>query len=288
MNLDDLEQGLLQGARRDLGPSLADRERHQLMLSAQLSDAAADAPASSPTRLEPPTPRSQAVGASGVVPAGAAGAVVSRALRVKLLGAGMVLGAAIGGWLGFGLGRSLPAPVVVELPRAPELGAPATARAPSAAPAERQTFAADEALAARLAASPAPWEAGASEPVASDLSGADVPRASAATRRAKRSAAGASVKEESSLAIELSMLQRARRALNAGNGRLALGIVQELDERFPKGVLLEERRATRVLSLCMLERTEEARRFAVEFEERHAGSVYAQRVRDSCVRDAPE
>ena len=84
------------------------------------------------------------------------------------------------------------------------------------------------------------------------------------------------------------MLQRARRALNAGNGRLALGLVQELDERFPKGILIEERRATRVLSLCMLSRTDEARRFAAEFEERHSGSVYAQRVRESCVADVPE
>ena len=54
------------------------------------------------------------------------------------------------------------------------------------------------------------------------------------------------------------MLQRARRALNAENGRLALGIVEELDERFPKGLLVEERSATRILSLCMLERAAEA------------------------------
>ena len=93
---------------------------------------------------------------------------------------------------------------------------------------------------------------------------------------------------ESSLAVELAMLQRARRALNAQNGRLALGIVQELDERFPKGLLVEERSATRILSLCMLERAAEARRFAGHFLERHPGSVYAQRVRQSCVADLPE
>jgi hypothetical protein len=38
----------------------------------------------------------------------------------------------------------------------------------------------------------------------------------------------------------------------------------------------------------MLERTDEARRFAAEFEERHAGSVYAQRVRESCVAAVSE
>jgi hypothetical protein len=79
------------------------------------------------------------------------------------------------------------------------------------------------------------------------------------------------------------MLQRARRALNARNGRLALGIVQELDEQFPKGVLIEERSATRVLSLCQLERVDEARGVARAFLERYPVSVYAERVRRSCI-----
>lgn len=285
MNLDDLEQGLLQAARRDLGPSLADRERHQLRLSAQLREAAADEPARSPSITDSGARSPLALGSSGVAPAGSS---VSRALRVKLLGAGMVVGAVIGGWVGFGLGRSLPAPTVVELPRAPEPDTPPSARESSAAPAQRQTTATDEAPAAELPAGPAQEESGASASGARDAPTADVTRTAATPRRAQRSATGVPVPEGSSLAVELSMLQRARRALNAHNGRLALGIVQELDERFPKGVLIEERRATRVLSLCMLERTEEARRFAAEFEARHSGSVYAQRVRESCVADAPE
>jgi hypothetical protein len=82
-------------------------------------------------------------------------------------------------------------------------------------------------------------------------------------------------------------LQRARRALGADNGRLALGIVQELEERFPKGVLMEERRATRVLSLCLLGRTDEARQFGREFLAQHASSVYAERVRASCAVTGP-
>ena len=78
------------------------------------------------------------------------------------------------------------------------------------------------------------------------------------------------------------MLQRARRALGAGNAPLALGIVSELDERFPRGVLIEERMATRVFSLCQLERTAEAREVARAFLARHPSSVYAERVRTSC------
>ena len=83
------------------------------------------------------------------------------------------------------------------------------------------------------------------------------------------------------------MLQRARRALGAGNGLLALGIVSELDERFPKGVLVEERVATRVFSLCALERVSEARAVGREFLAHHPSSVYAERVRTSCI-EAPE
>ena len=94
MNLDELEQGLIQAARRDLGPSLADRERHQLMLSAQLGQAA-DEPASPLTNADAGAHQWRALG-SGVAPAGAS---VSRGLRVKLLGAGLVVGAVIGGWV---------------------------------------------------------------------------------------------------------------------------------------------------------------------------------------------
>jgi hypothetical protein len=79
------------------------------------------------------------------------------------------------------------------------------------------------------------------------------------------------------------MLQRARRAIGAGNGQLALGIVLELDERFPRGVLMEERLATRVFSLCALSREAEAREVAREFLAQHPTSVYAERVRRSCI-----
>jgi len=86
----------------------------------------------------------------------------------------------------------------------------------------------------------------------------------------------------STLAQELSLLQRARRALNRDDARLALGIVKSLDERFPNGILMEERSATRILSLCQLERREEARDQGRRFLAAHPRSVYAERVRDSC------
>jgi hypothetical protein len=84
------------------------------------------------------------------------------------------------------------------------------------------------------------------------------------------------------LAQELALLQRARRALNRQDAQLALGIVQSLDERFPAGVLMEERSATRILSLCQLQRTDEARAQGQHFLAEHPRSVYAERVRRSC------
>jgi outer membrane protein assembly factor BamD (BamD/ComL family) len=118
-----------------------------------------------------------------------------------------------------------------------------------------------------------------SEPPAGDGNAARDRTAAAGRARAARRPPA---QPESSLAAELAMLQRARRALNAGNGRLALGIVEELDERFPRGVLVEERSATRILSLCQLERVAEAQQAAHEFLARYPASVYVERVRQSC------
>ena len=87
-----------------------------------------------------------------------------------------------------------------------------------------------------------------------------------------------SQEERSTLAQELALLQRARRALNRQDAQLALGIVQSLDERFPRGVLMEERAATRILSLCQLERTDEARARGQHFLAEHPRSVGGRRL----------
>ena len=102
------------------------------------------------------------------------------------------------------------------------------------------------------------------------------------SRRVGDAEAGELEGQQSSLALELAMLRRARRALRENNGRLALGIVESLSERFPRGALLEERQATRVLSLCQLDRVSQALQGARDFLRNHPGSVYAERVRSSC------
>jgi hypothetical protein len=111
------------------------------------------------------------------------------------------------------------------------------------------------------------------------------PAAAARSSRQRSANAPTSTGERSTLAAELAMLQRARRALGHDNGRLALGIVHSLDEQFPSGMLLEERAATRILSLCKLGRNAEAKAHTLRFVERYPGSVYAERVGNSCASE---
>jgi hypothetical protein len=273
MSLDDLEQRLIRAAQRDLAPSPADRERNQTALLGRLDGAGPWGGAAV-----------SGLGLHGgnVGSAGAVGRALAslRESRLSMLGVGLVVGAVVGGWLGFGLGRGSTNPV--------EAGPKAVASAPA-----HQTASPDPGLpvgdpsdsslaldfAADASAPAPPLDLSAAAPmVPSGLDGRNVPRARASAGRR----AAATSKPESSLARELAMLQRARRALNADNGRLALGIVQELDERFPQGVLIEERSATKVLSLCQLERVGEAKEAARAFLERYPASVYAERVRKGC------
>jgi hypothetical protein len=285
MNVDELERRFIRAAQHELGPSAADRERNQAALLERIaSEPWSGAPgAAQKTTLGAPShfARSSSSGAlAGVVAA-------ARGSRLGMLGVGLVVGAMVGGWFGFGLGRndmngSGWKGSGWNAPSAPVVDAIA---APHAAPSAPPEASVDEASTALEQAQP-PLEPRAEEgPVGAEAARA---RALAASRaRAARRIPAAPAQPESSLAVELAMLQRARRALNADNGRLALGIVEELDERFPKGVLVEERSATRILSLCQLERAAEAKRAARGFLELYPSSVYAERVRQSCAASSP-
>lgn len=83
---------------------------------------------------------------------------------------------------------------------------------------------------------------------------------------------------------ELAYLRRAQAALKAGNGALALGLMQSLDELVPKGALLSERAVTRVLALCQLGRSDEATSIAHRLLADPQASVYAERLAASCAQ----
>lgn len=283
MNVDELERRFIRAAQHELGPSAADRERNQAALLERIaSEPWSGAPgAAQQTTLGAPShfARSASSGALASVVAAARGS------RLGMLGVGLVVGAMVGGWFGFGLGRNDLKGSGWNAPSAPVVDAIAAPHAAPSAPPEASPASVDEASTALEQAQP-PLEPRPEEgPVGAEAARA---RALAASRaRAARRIPAAPAQPESSLAVELAMLQRARRAMNADNGRLALGIVEELDERFPKGVLVEERSATRILSLCQLERAAEAKRAARDFLELYPSSVYAERVRQSCAASSP-
>jgi hypothetical protein len=212
-----------------------------------------------------------------------------------MLGVGVIVGAMVGGWFGFGLGRSgwnaareqarepvtsAPPVALADVGGADALAAnagPGTTSSIESAGLESPSATGMPEGAPRLGPIPdaplLPGESPASSPESGRGTGSN---------RARGPARHVPAPTESSLAAEVAMLQRARRALNAENGRLALGIVHDLDEQFPNGVLIEERSATRILSLCQLEQVDEARAAARVFLERYPASVYAERVRGSC------
>jgi hypothetical protein len=297
VNLDELERDMIRAAQRELAPSSADRERHQATLLARLGGGGLSGGGLSGAGT------GSALGAIGRSPA--SGGALSRAVsslrgsRFGMLGAGLVVGAIVGGWVGFGLGSSGSAGLAPSAVRARAVERAFSDRTAGAgANARDRDLGAVEGTAQATPTEPIGGAghldaaAGLSEGTAvlqgetrgePDMEGER--RSASSTSRVRSAAGGRNVAAAptSSLAAELAMLQRARRALNARNGRLALGIVQELDEQFPKGVLIEERSATRVLSLCQLERVDEARGAARAFLERYPVSVYAERVRRSCV-----
>jgi hypothetical protein len=86
---------------------------------------------------------------------------------------------------------------------------------------------------------------------------------------------------QNTLEEELRMLRRVERAQRQGNARLALSLLDDLDESVPHGVLGEERFAARTVALCTLGYgSREALQSA--FVARHPGSVYAARVAEAC------
>jgi type IV secretory pathway VirB2 component (pilin) len=89
-----------------------------------------------------------------------------------------------------------------------------------------------------------------------------------------------------SLLEELELLRRAERTIRSGNSQVALGLLRDLDERFPKGQLVEERAAARVMANCQLADTGAARTQGNAYLMAHPQSVYADRVRTLCQLDS--
>ena len=84
------------------------------------------------------------------------------------------------------------------------------------------------------------------------------------------------------LAAESELLGAAHRAVNGGDASRALTLLESYRDRFPHGVLREERDVEVVLVLCRLGRRDEARAAAERFLRAHRHSPLAHRVETSC------
>jgi hypothetical protein len=118
-----------------------------------------------------------------------------------------------------------------------------------------------------------------------DSSTATGQRAATQHAQARRTSARAAASStQDPFAEELALLERAERAIRSDQAALALSFLDELDQRFPKSSLLEERTAARVLADCALGEPLARARAERYLRDRQA-SVYADRVRRLCKLD---
>ena len=91
----------------------------------------------------------------------------------------------------------------------------------------------------------------------------------------------ATPKEGTTLPEELTLLDRARRAVAGGNYRKALTLIDQHRGKFPKSELREEREALRVRGLEGAGLAKQAGQAASEFESRYPRSVLAPQMNES-------
>ena len=270
-------------AKGALGAPPAARARVRARLAAEVPGSAGSRSDQSPARAAAPP---------AVVAPSAARALVRAFAWVSI-------GLCVGYWLGFQrIGASLvePTRVAQETPTAVPVEA-RPALAPDAVPGAPSSGADDAPGAAR--ATPASTEgrtqaAGAVAERASEAASvrARVPSRATPSRRHPDAVASRTPRSESTLAAEIALLERAERAIRAGEGKLALVLVDQLEREFPASALHQERAAARVLARCIEARSAgpaervAARSGAQQFLA-NGSSVYAERVRERCAVNGP-
>jgi hypothetical protein len=117
--------------------------------------------------------------------------------------------------------------------------------------------------------------------VARESQRSDSAKATAARVRAASAARPAASAPIFGLDEEVRQLRRVERAIRDGNPRLALAIVDNLDRDVPRGQLLHERRAARLMASCQLDVATSAAA-AASFVAQNPSSAYAPRLRELC------
>ena len=137
---------------------------------------------------------------------------------------------------------------------------------------------------ATLGAPPSPPALAASPRIAApepDLTSFDPPPHPTAARPPRRS-----LTQEEEYARELRLLQPAREALARDDFASALAATAAHERRFPRGQLVEEREALRIVALAGARRAAEARAEAAAFHDRFPQSLLQKRV-DGALRGLP-
>lgn len=106
--------------------------------------------------------------------------------------------------------------------------------------------------------------------------------AAAAPQGVPSTATSTSTPTSLSLSQETRLVRDANSATRAGDPARALALLDEHARRFPRGVLVEERDAERVLATCAAGRRDEARALASRFLRTYPGSPMSGRVKSSC------
>ncbi|MCH9681925.1 MAG: hypothetical protein K0V04_10865 [Deltaproteobacteria bacterium] len=86
----------------------------------------------------------------------------------------------------------------------------------------------------------------------------------------------------SSLAAELALFRRAKRALDDGTPGQALKLLREHGEQFPRGALRREGQVLRAEALCAVGRVDDAHALRHRFVASHPGSPLVDRMRAVC------
>lgn len=97
-------------------------------------------------------------------------------------------------------------------------------------------------------------------------------------------AAPARTVSTASVAEEARLLKEADEAIRNGDPKKALALLERHRRMHPKGALVEERTAERVLALCRAGREHEGKREAARFLSAHPKSPLANSVREACAK----
>lgn len=222
------------------------------------------------------------VGASAGAAAGASKALAG-AGAAKVLASSVstwTVGAKLSAWIGVGLFASITGGVVFH-----ELGAPATTTVSVSAPsgAAEVARARGRGLAAPTTLPKLVLEAHALDVEAVPSTAVDLANESAPVTANSDGAVSAKPASSSAVLEDLRLLQRASRALRAGDAAEARTLLAEHQRRFPRSVVKQERTGLVLLTRCSPDAGEGVRMEAERFLKAQPNSPLAEAVRKQCL-----